>query len=388
MVFQNAGHHRGGILSPLLSNVVLNDLDWWISNQWETFETDQEYAQLYRNKLLKTTTNLKEMHGIRYADDLRIYTSSYKNAVKIYHAVKSYLKNELKLDTSPEKSKITNLRKRKAEFLGFEIKAVAKRNKYVANTFVSKKSQSRIESEIRKRVKEIQKHTTASTVNNYNSYILGVHNYYKIASHVNIDFGKISYQTLRTLYSRLHSIARYEIPRSPPPLYRRLYKNNYHTYTFKNISLFPVADIKWKLKKIFNQKKSNYTDEGRELVYKELKGNVTSVICDLLELPFNDKTVEYRDNLISRYSMQMGRCAITQLFLTAEEIDCHHITPVRDGGTDKFNNLIIVQKDIHELMHSTNQVKIKTLLVKFNLNEKQLAKLSKFRKKCNLTEIK
>lgn len=78
------GTPQGGILSPLLSNVVLNDLDWWISNQWETFETKKEYAQLYRNKLLKTTTHLKEMHGVRYADDLRVYTSSYKNAVKIY----------------------------------------------------------------------------------------------------------------------------------------------------------------------------------------------------------------------------------------------------------------------------------------------------------------
>jgi RNA-directed DNA polymerase len=36
------GTPQGGILSPLLSNIVLNELDWWISSQWETFKTKKE----------------------------------------------------------------------------------------------------------------------------------------------------------------------------------------------------------------------------------------------------------------------------------------------------------------------------------------------------------
>src|SRR5665648_240867 len=37
------GVPQGGLCSPLFSNVVLNELDWWISDQWESFETSRSY---------------------------------------------------------------------------------------------------------------------------------------------------------------------------------------------------------------------------------------------------------------------------------------------------------------------------------------------------------
>ena len=36
------GTPQGGILSPLLSNVDLNDLDQWIAGQWEKFESSKK----------------------------------------------------------------------------------------------------------------------------------------------------------------------------------------------------------------------------------------------------------------------------------------------------------------------------------------------------------
>ncbi len=75
------------------------------------------------------------------------------------------------------------------------------------------------------------------------------------------------------------------------------------------------------------------------------------------------------------------------MFLTAEEIHCHHILFVGDGGTDNFDNLIIIHKEVDKLIHGNNQETDKTLLKKFNLNKTQLKKLNMLRKRCNLTEI-
>lgn len=123
------GTPQGGILSPLLSNIVLNDLDWWIANQWECLKTKHAYATNSKTRALRKT-NLKQMYIVRYADDFKIFTNSHQSAIKIFHATKEYIKNQLNLDISTEKSAITNLRRRKSDFLGLSLKAVTKRNKY------------------------------------------------------------------------------------------------------------------------------------------------------------------------------------------------------------------------------------------------------------------
>lgn len=64
------GVPQGGILSPLLSNVVLNDLDQWVANQWETFETRHKYSgNDVKIANLKRASQLKEGYIVRYADD-------------------------------------------------------------------------------------------------------------------------------------------------------------------------------------------------------------------------------------------------------------------------------------------------------------------------------
>ena len=64
----------------------------------------------------------------------KLFVATGRSAQRWYHAVVLYLKDRLKLDVSPEKSQIINLRKRESEFLGFTIRANKKGQKRVAHT--------------------------------------------------------------------------------------------------------------------------------------------------------------------------------------------------------------------------------------------------------------
>jgi len=100
------GTPQGGILSPLLANVVLNELDWWIASQWDTFPTKYQYKVDGGKQRALKRTKLKDIWIIRYSDDFKIMCKDHITAQKIFKAVKMWL-----IEISKDKSKITNLRK-------------------------------------------------------------------------------------------------------------------------------------------------------------------------------------------------------------------------------------------------------------------------------------
>ena len=118
VTYPTKGTPQGGILSPLLANIALNELDWWIASQWELMPTKTTFktrsnaqgteikSHVYR---ALRGSRLKEMHAVRYADDFKIFCASHDEAVRAYKATEKWLKDRLGLDISPEKSKVVNL---------------------------------------------------------------------------------------------------------------------------------------------------------------------------------------------------------------------------------------------------------------------------------------
>ncbi|MGY5265995.1 group II intron reverse transcriptase/maturase [Paraclostridium bifermentans] len=372
------GTPQGGIISPLLANVVLNELDWWISSQWETFKSRYSYKKSNDRYRSQKRTKLKEMWLVRYADDFKIFCRDHKIAIKIFNAVKQWLKERLDLDISNEKSKITNLRKSYTEFLGFRLKVKLKHNKYVCNSRMTKKAKQNTINKLKAQIKKIQKHQKNLEVSKLNSIILGSHNYYKYATHVSKDFSEIDFLVRKTLRARLKNIINNKPKLSKT--YKRLYgRYNGKTVTIMRTTIFPIYGCRTNNALCFKQGKCNYTQEGRQLLHESLYG-YSHIIEYLLNNSYNTQSVEYNDNKISLFAGQRGRCYVTGEALKMGNMECHCKIPKSLGGTYEYKNLVWLTTQVHKIVHSIDLGTIAKYLNTLDLDKDGLEKVNSLRK--------
>jgi len=389
------GTPQGGILSPLLANVCLNEFDWWIAKQWEQRTCKEIQPQFDKRghpdkghdyRKLRTSTTLKEMYLVRYADDFKIFCRTRKDAQKIFIAVKLWLNERLKLPISEEKSQITNLKKQKSEFLGFELTLKPKRNTYVMRSHISKKALKNIKAQLKEQIKVIQKSPNSDkAIRNiaiYNSKVVGIHNYYRIATMVNIDLNNIHYEILLTVVNRLSTFGlskkgnytgtdRNILPYLKTPMMRYL----------KDRPIIPIGFVQHR--NPMNKKLSinKYTPEGRSEIHSNLKKIPEWKLKWLREtISRNERaTVEFDDNRLSKFVAQNGKYGITKQELSMTEVHCHHKIPWYVSKNDSYENLIILSKDVHELIHLKDVDIILAKLSNLNLTESQLEKVNEFR---------
>lgn len=392
-LYPTKGTPQGGILSPLLANIVLNELDWWISSQWESMPTHTQYKPhiskngtvTYANKFrVLQESKLKEMYIVRYADDFKIFCRKRSDADKIFTAVKKWLKERLKLDISEEKSRVVNLKKKSSEFLGFELKAVRKAKKYVVQSHMSEKSKKRIAGTLKQKIVEIEHSKNAKElgiqVRHYNTIVFGIHNYYRIATHISCDCSKIHDEIRKVIYNRLkYQLKNNGVIRSA--FIQKYYGKSKMMCFLGDAPLVPFSYVQTKTPRYKKVKICKYTPEGREEIHKSLKfdESVVTVLHMLAKSHISGRSIEYMDNRVSLYAAQYGKCAVTGKVLWIDEIHCHHKKPVSQGGTDEYKNLVIVHADVHKLIHATRQETITVYLNRLNLTKPQLEKLNKLR---------
>lgn len=409
--FPEKGTPQGGIISPLLSNIVLNELDWWVASQWEEFPTRKKYAtgtnyngsenKGNKYKMLRDYTTLKEVTCVRYADDFKLFTKNYQQAKKLFYAVQDWLKGRLGLDISPEKSKIVNLRKQYSEFLGLRIKAANHGSKqkpnYVVESHIKEKSIEKISECMKRLIHDIEfpgpgKRAEHAAVARFNAYVFSAHNYYDMATMVCHDLHPLAFSVHKSLKARLRKRlktakqARKKKLRYPiPDFIKERYGDSDQLRFVRGYALIPIGYVKHRNPMMKRRVINSYTTEGREATHKKLGRNIdTNIMHYLMRNPIPYRSAAYNDNRISLYCAQLGKCAITGEKLEIGNIHCHHKLPKHLGGSDEYKNLVIVSESVHRLIHATNPEIIRKYLQKLNLDAKQLRKLNKLRSLANV----
>ena len=384
--FPEQGSPQGSVISPLFSNVVLNELDWWIASQWESIPTRQRYTSAHNGPKYSALrrTKLKECYIVRYADDFKIFCRKRSDAVKLFKATKQWLMDRLGLEISPEKSKIVNLKRHYSNFLGFRLKLHKKGKKkngeqrYTVKSHISKKAEKKIKDKAHELVKEIQRpqgmQTGYGAVNKYNAYVIGVQNYYAIATLVSMDFNQIAFGVQKSLRARLKDGVK-RAGKDPPKYIKERYGKSKELRYIYNTAIVPLAYVRHKVALPKKKSINKYTVIGRAEIHKKLECVDIDMLMYLMRNPEKGQSVEYNDNRLSLYAAQKGKCAITGAILEIENMYCHHQKPLIMGGEDKYKNLIFVTKAIHRLIHEPDESKIKVAATALLLDRQQVEKL-------------
>jgi group II intron reverse transcriptase/maturase len=143
------GTPQGGPLSPLLSNIMLNELDKELERRGHRF--------------------------VRYADDLMIFCKSRKAASRTLTNIQPFIEEKLFLTINEEKTVVSHVRN--VKFLGFTF--------YIFRKEVRLRIHPKAILKMRKRVKELTSRSNGwgneKRRDKLRSYIIGWINYFKIA---------------------------------------------------------------------------------------------------------------------------------------------------------------------------------------------------------------
>ena len=398
-IYPDKGTPQGGIISPLLANIVLNELDHWIDSQWldNPIVADRGKYRFVRNKAVFDRSNayaamrrtqLKEMYIVRYADDFRIFCRNRETAEKTMLAVVRWITERLKLEVSPEKTRIVNVRKRYSEFLGFKIRVVKKGDRYIVNSHICDKKKISEKEKLVKQAKNIANPRNGRSqydeIALYDEMVVGIQNYYQIATCISLDCRDIHRAVMTVLTNRLNSDKGCRLVRDGGIMTSAEKKRYGTSKMIRYVSgierpIYPIAYIKYKTAIGKNPSICSYTSEGRENLHENLRLNM-SIMAELRNQAELCHSLEYTDCRLSLYSAQKGKCAISgKNFECAEEIMCCLKIPESNGGTEQYSNLILVNTMYAIPIFSDNLQEVRTSIDVLRISKKQLDKINKLR---------
>ena len=406
-VYPTKGTPQGGIISPLLANVVLNELDHWVDSQWVEHPVANRYGT---HRIIRTSevfdkskgyqkmreTNLKEMFIVRYADDFRIFCRNREDAEKTMEAVTKWITERLKLEVSPEKTRIVNVRKRYSEFLDFKIMVYRKGEKYVVKSHICDKKLHLEESKLVEQAKRIAKpaygRTQPDEIGLFDEMVLGIQNYYRIATCISLDCRKIHRRVMTVLTNRLNTESGCQLAREGGAMTDSEKEHYGASQMVRYVSginrpIYPIAFIKYKTAIGISAAVCCFSPTGRKKIHDNLEMD-TTLFAYLRENPPQGHSLEYADCRLSLLSAQKGKCSVSgELFLNPDNIVCHMKVPKEQGGHERYSNLVLLHRRYLPLLADQNATALKSICKQLAVTRKQLTKINSLRTAAKLVAI-
>lgn len=146
------GTPQGGPLSPLLSNIVLDELDVELSRRGHRF--------------------------VRYADDCNIYVRSQRSGQRVMESVVRFIESRLRLKVNVAKSAVARPEER--HFVGFRLRREPMTGE--AEVLLSKRSKERIDAKIRELVPRNFGQSQKDCIRLLNRYLVGWIGFFRICT--------------------------------------------------------------------------------------------------------------------------------------------------------------------------------------------------------------
>ncbi|MEG5238805.1 group II intron reverse transcriptase/maturase [Microcoleus sp. AT9b-C3] len=316
------GTPQGGVISPLLANIGLHDLE----------------------KFIKTINS--KLGVVRYADDFIVTARDKESLETAQDPIQAWL-SERGLEFSAEKTLITSMEEG-FDFLGFN-------SRHYNGKLLIKPAKKKVLAfckRIGEEVKNLNGAKQEDLIRKLNPILRGFANYYKGAVSKE-TFGYISHRVWQYLWRW----AKRRHPNKNTKWVRKRYfktiKGNRWTFACtisdrrgkdKNFVLYQVA--KTAVERHIKVKGDASPDDPSLKEYWEKRHQ-----------KHGKSRFEKGSKLYKIAENQKWICpSCGEPLFNGEEIDTHHIVPVAEGGTDDVENLQHLHKECHKQVHKT-QVK-------------------------------
>lgn len=381
-----AGTPQGGILSPLLANIALDGLQEFL----EKFQVKRAYFTVNRGKPRTNYKYVSKFTYCRYADDFVVISKEEEWLKEVKPLIQEWLLQR-SLELNLEKTSIRDVRVSGLNFLGYNFSQFpsnhlregsnehkrllqgGKRrgNKGRRETYKPKKRDAKPRTikkgeerysciitpqkekvklflqDIKRTVKKASSWTFEELIRVLNVKLRGWANYYKFVC------SKDTFNTIR--HEVFQIIWRFLRRRHPQKGEKWIYKQ-YCTKVDGDKYVF-FANYKTRKNNTGKLLMINIAKDIPIIRHIKVKGNASPLDPGLQEYwkERNHKCGKQIFSKGSRYQKlfdkQKGICPICGESIYGEPYEIHHIIPIKNGGTNKQDNLVILHKQCHKIKH-------------------------------------